>query len=205
MTLIIIILTAIVSILALNNDDWMYKLKFNAYNIRHHNEIYRFFTYGLVHADWMHMAVNLFVLYSFGGVVEHFYRELFAEKANFYFVLLYIGGIIFSTLASYVKHKDDPTYNAVGASGAVSAVLFASILLYPSGKIGFLFLPFEIPAVAFGLLYLIYSAYMAKKGRDNIGHDAHFWGAVFGMVFTLGLRPTLALDFIQKIQLMLIR
>jgi membrane associated rhomboid family serine protease len=198
MTWIIIILTIIISILSFSNDSLMGRLQFNAYRISHHNEIYRFFTYGFIHADWIHLAVNVFVLYSFGGIVELYYGQVFEEKSGFYFVLLYCGGILFSTLASFVKQKDNPYYNAVGASGAVSAVVFASILFNPSGSMMIFMLPFEIPAIVFGILYLVYSAYMAKKAQDNIGHDAHFWGAVFGIVFTLALKPGLAADFFDK-------
>lgn len=199
MTLVIIIITAIVSVLAFSDRGLMNRLQFNAYQVRHRNEVYRFFTYAFVHADWMHLAVNLFVLYSFGEVVEMFYGVVFTGKASFYYVLLYAGGIIFSTLASYVKQNNNPYYNAVGASGAVSAVVFASILLHPAGRIGFLFLPFDIPAVVFGVLYLVYSAYMAKRAKVNIGHDAHFWGAIFGIVYTLALKPSLAIEFFNKI------
>ncbi|MHC1707120.1 MAG: rhomboid family intramembrane serine protease [Bacteroidales bacterium] len=199
MTLIIIIITAIISLLALNDRSLMHRLQFNAYRVRHNNEIYRFFTYGFVHADWVHLAVNLFVLYSFGEAVDFFYGGVFNEKASFYFILLYSGGILFSTLPSYLKQKDNPYYNAVGASGAVSAIVFTSILFNPGGRIGFLFLPFDIPAIIFGVLYLIYSAYMAKRGQDNIGHDAHFWGAIFGIVFTLAIKPSLGSVFLAKV------
>ena len=104
-----------------------------------------------------------------------------------------------SVLPSFGKHKDDPAYNAVGASGAVSAVVFASILFVPLGKIYLFFVPIGIPAFIFGGLYLIYSAYMAKRAKDNIGHDAHFWGALFGIVFTIALKPKIFLYFIDQI------
>ncbi len=195
MSLIIIIVTSLISIYAFYNRGIFDRLKFNAYAIRHHGEGWRFFTYGLVHADWIHLFINMFVLYSFGNVVVEAYLFYFAAKGYMFYLLLYIGGIIFSVLFDYGKHKEDIYYNAVGASGAVSAVLFASILLHPAGKIMLFPIPFPLPSVVFGIFYLAYSAYMAKRGRDNIGHNAHFWGAVFGIAFTIALKPALAVQF----------
>jgi membrane associated rhomboid family serine protease len=199
MTLIIIIISSVISLFAFVNRDISQKLRFNAYAIKHYREWYRFFTYGLIHADYIHLLVNMFVLYSFGRLVETYFAYYFFGKANFYFIILYIGGIIVSVAPSYNKHKDNIYYNAVGASGAVSAVLFSSIIFLPTGGIRFLFIPFSIPAVIFGILYLFYSAYMAKRSRDNIGHDAHFWGAVFGIVFTIAMKPKLAILFLDQI------
>jgi membrane associated rhomboid family serine protease len=199
LNLAIIIITVIISISAFYNSGMLDRFKFNAYAIRHHGEGWRFFTYGLVHADWMHLFINMFVLYSFGNVVVDAYLFYFATKGYLFYLLLYIGGIVFSVLFDYGKHKDDAYYNAVGASGAVSAVLFASILLQPAGKIMIFPIPFPLPSVVFGVIYLVYSAVMAKRGRDNIGHNAHFWGAVFGIAFTIALKPALAGQFWQEI------
>jgi membrane associated rhomboid family serine protease len=123
--------------------------------------------------------------------VEQYYGYYFGLKGILYYVLLYIGGTALSTLPSYGKHKDDYSYTAVGASGAVSAVVFASIVFDPLNKIYIFLIPIGIPAIIFGILYLAYSWYMGKKNIDNIGHDAHFWGAVFGFVFTILLKPVL--------------
>lgn len=199
MTIIIIVLTSIVSLLAFNNSVWFDKLKFNAYFVKHSNEKYRLLSYGLIHADWVHLIVNMFVLYSFGRVVELFFTMHFEEKAYYYYGLLYLGGIALSVLAAFGKHKDNILYNAVGASGAVSAVVFSSIVLYPVGKITFIFLPIPISSPVFGLIYLVYSYFMSKKAQDNIGHDAHFWGAIFGVVFTIALKPELFLIFIKQL------
>jgi len=188
MVLLIIVTTALVSFLAFNRTDIFDKLKFNSYAINKHKEWYRFFSYGLIHADWMHLIINMFVFYSFGDIVLFFFKMHFGLAANIYFILLYIGGIGFSTLYDYGKHKDDSYYNAVGASGAVAAIVFSSILLYPQGEIYLFMIPIGIPAPIFGLLYLGYSVYMAKKGMDNIGHTAHFAGAIFGLIFTIAIR-----------------
>jgi len=199
LTIIIIIITVATSIMAFQNAATFYKMKFNAYLIHHNRQWYRFFTYALLHADWAHLLVNMFVLWSFGTLVERLFNFHFGNIATVYFLLLYVGGVMFSTLPSYGKHKNNDFYNAVGASGAVSAVLFSSIIMYPQGSIVFLFFPVPIPAWIFGILYLVYSAYMAKRGSDNIGHDAHFWGAVYGVVFTIALNPSFVPEFFRNI------
>lgn len=190
-TLIIIAVTVLVSIIAFGNHELFRRLAFNAYDIKHFKNSYRFLSYALIHADWIHLLVNMMVLYSFGRVVETYYEAYFGLKGVLYYLLLYIGGTALSTLPSYGKHKDDYSYTAVGASGAVSAVLFASIVFMPLGKITIFPIPIGIPAILFGPLFLIYSAYMNKKNIDNVGHDVHFWGAIFGFVFTIALKPEL--------------
>ena len=196
---IIIGITVIISIVAFNNPELFDKLKFNAYLIKEHKEYGRFFTYALVHAGWLHLFINMFVLYSFGDIVEQLLRSHFGYKGIMYFGILYVGGILFSTLFDFRKQKNNPYYNAVGASGAVSAVVFASILLYPSGSIYLFPIPFPIPSWIFGILYLIYSAYMGKRGAGNIGHNAHFWGAVFGIVYTIILIPGVVQHFFATV------
>jgi membrane associated rhomboid family serine protease len=193
-TNLIIAITAIISIIAFSNRELFRRLAFNAYDIKHFKNSYRFLSYALIHADWIHLLINMMVLYSFGRVTESYYGMYFGMKGILYYVLLYIGGTALSTLPSYGKHKDDYSYTAVGASGAVSAVLFASIVFVPLGKIVIFPIPIGIPAIIFGPLFLIYSAYMNKKNIDNVGHDAHFWGAIFGFVFTIVLKPVLIVD-----------
>ena len=198
-TWIFIIITAAVSIPAFSNKELFSRLRFNPYIIRETKQWHRFLTYGLLHADWAHLMINMFVLYSFGEQVEYFMKYYFGLKGNLYFVLLYVGGIFFSVVPAFEKHRNDSWYNAVGASGAVSAVVFSSIIFWPASKIMFLLLPIPIPAVVFGILYLVYSAYMSRKASDNIGHDAHFWGALFGVVFTIVIKPELASIFVKQL------
>jgi membrane associated rhomboid family serine protease len=198
-TWIIIIITAATSIPAFSNNELFSRMRFNAYIIRENKQWYRFFSYGFLHADWTHLLINMFVLYSFGEQVEFFMNHYFGAEGRLFYILLYAGGIIISTIPSYIKHKHDTWYNAVGASGAVSAVVFSSIIFWPNSKIMFLLIPIPMPAVLFGILYLVYSAYMAKRATDNIGHDAHFWGALFGVGFTILLKPELALLFVQQL------
>lgn len=200
MTIIIIILTIIVSIIAFYIPVLFDQLQFNAYAIRNRREWYRFISYGALHADWTHLLVNMLVLYSFGSTVEEGYRYLFATRGPFLYLSLYLGGLLFSTVFDYLKHRNNPNYNAVGASGAVSAIVFTSILFHPTGKIYLFFLPIGIPSVVFGALYLIYSAYMARRAKDSIGHSAHFWGAVFGLAYTVLLKPVLVIYFFDEIR-----
>jgi len=199
LTFIIIAATVIISVSAFNNIELFTKLKFNAYLIKYSNEKWRFFSYALVHSGWMHLIINMYVLYSFGGVVERFFTANFGSIGFLYYGLLYVGGVLFSTLIDFGKYKDDVYYNAVGASGAVSAVVFSSILVYPAGSIILFPIPFPLPSWLFGIVYLIYSAYMGKKGGDNIGHNAHFWGAIFGIVLTIIIVPNVIQDFFSTL------
>lgn len=199
MILAIIIITSVVSFMAFSNIQLFDRLKFNAWYIKHDKEWYRFFSYGLVHADWPHLLINMFVLWSFSSVVIQFFEFDFGNRAYLYFVLLYVGGILFSTLYDFAKFRDNIYYNAVGASGAVSAVVFSSIILYPAGKIAFIFIPIPIPSWIFGILYLVYSAYMGNRAKDNIGHNAHFWGAVYGIVFTFLINSEYSTRFYEQL------
>jgi membrane associated rhomboid family serine protease len=196
-TIVIAAITVLVSILAFNNRELFRRLAFNAYDIKHFGNHYRFLSYALIHADLMHLAINMLVFYSFGRLVESYYGLFFGTRGILYFILLYVGGTALSTLPSFGKHKDDFSYTAVGASGAVSAVLFASILFDPMNRIFIFPIPIGIPAFLFGVLYLGYSWYMDRKKIDNVGHDVHFWGAVFGFAFTLALKPALFLNLIR--------
>ena len=156
LTIAIIAVTAIISILCFNDASLMDKLKFNAYDVKHSNHWYRFFTYGFVHAGWFHLIINMYVLYYFGQVVETVFHLYFPAKFLLYFILLYLGGLLLSIIPSFGKNKNNVFYNAVGASGAVSAIVFASIILFPEGRISIFPIPIGIPAPVFGLLYLAY-------------------------------------------------
>lgn len=201
LTLIIIAITVIVSIIAMDNYSLKNKLMFNAYAIHRHREWYRFFSSGLIHADWLHLIFNMYSLYMFGGAVEHMYRSsyVFDEKGILFFVLLYVSALAMASFYSYEKHKNDSYYNALGASGAVSAVVFAYIVLAPTQKLMLFILPIPIPAYLFGLIFLGIEYYLGKRGQGNIGHDAHFWGAVYGAAFTVALKPSLLKSFIEQV------
>lgn len=199
MTIIILIITVVVSVSAIYNPLIFDKLKFSPYRTAHQKEVWRLITYGFIHADWMHLAVNMFVLYSFGNLVSAYFEVVFPGKDIFYYLLLYLGGIFISAAPAFGKHKDNIYYNSVGASGAVSAIVFSSIVFDPMNKIYLFFIPIGFPAILFGVLYLVYSAYMDKKGNDNIGHDAHFWGGIYGFALTIALKPSLFGHFLTQI------
>lgn len=197
MTLYIVVITVVFSLIAFNNSNFFYKAQFSPYLINQNKEWFRFFSHGLIHADWIHLFFNMYVLYSFGSATEFFYDEYFGSKGSLFFILLYIGALFTSSIPAYEKHKHNSWYKAVGASGAVSAVVFATILFSPLAPIGILFIPFGIPAFIFGFLYLGYSFYMAKKDADFIAHDAHFFGALFGIMFTILLDRQIGANFIN--------
>ena len=196
-TIIIIVITAFVSITSMENYTLKNKMMFNAYMIKHRKEWWRFFSSGLIHADWMHVIFNMYSLYLFGKGVEDGFNFLFEGKGVLFFILLYVGGLAMSSLYTYEKNKENIYYNALGASGAVSAVVFAYIVLDPTAKLMFLFLPIPIPAFLFGIIFLSVEYYLGKRGQTNIGHDAHFWGAIYGAVFTIILKPSLVTNFID--------
>ena len=202
MTFVFIIITCIVSILSFNNEQLFSKLQFNPYQVYHRKEYYRLLSHGFVHADWMHLLVNMFVLYSFGTAVESYFGQLEAagmmQYGKAWFAFMYLAAIIFASVTTLKKHKDDIFYNSVGASGAVSAVLFCSIFFNPWAKLGLYFV-IPVPAIIFGAGYLIYSQYMSKRGTDNINHDAHFIGAVFGFLFPLLIKVSFISIFINQL------
>ncbi|WP_372933796.1 rhomboid family intramembrane serine protease [Mariniphaga sediminis] len=195
-TWLIIGTTAAVSFLAFQNVALMEKLQFNAAQIVHRKHYYRLISHAFVHVSWTHLIVNMLVLFFFGRNVENYFSYFFGNKGEFYFVILYLGGMLVSNVWSLIKHQNDYYYNAVGASGAVSAVLFTFIFLDPWEKL-YLFAIIPIPGIVFGVGYLIYSYQMSKRKMDNVAHDAHFLGAVFGFVFPIILNPELFKRFIE--------
>ncbi|MBW7912356.1 MAG: rhomboid family intramembrane serine protease [Taibaiella sp.] len=194
-TIIIIAITVIVSLVAFSNEELLNKLIFYPAQMNTPGEYYRFITAGLIHADFIHLFFNMYVLYIFGENVEYVYTAYIGKP--YLFGVMYFLALIAASLPSFAKHRDNYYYRALGASGAVAAVLFSFVYYAPWTKL-YLFGVLPIPAIIFAALYLIYSAYAAKKGRDNVGHDAHFWGAVFGFVFTIIFDPSHGQVFIQQ-------
>lgn len=184
-TFIIIIITAAVSILAFNREQMKDDLLFWPYYINREGQYYRFITNGVLHADAMHLIFNMVSFYSFGMALENYlFKALFGELSRAMLAVLYITAIIVAVIPDYIKYKDKSFYRSLGASGAVSAIVFAAITIQPNMPIQFFFIPFKIPGFVFGICFLILSASLAKKGGGNIGHSAHFWGSVYGIVFT---------------------
>ena len=195
-TTIIIVLTSIISFLAFNNPRLMNALIFwpPAVSMRH--QYYRFVTCGFIHADIMHLAFNMFTLYFFGKALELYYMgDLGLE--HYYYPVLYFTALIVANIPSYLKHQDDYNYRSLGASGAVCAVLFAFILLRPWAPI--IVFVIKMPAIIYALLFLGYSIYMSRRGGDNVNHDAHLWGALFGILFTIAVHPSVIGSFLNEL------
>lgn len=192
-TYIIIAATCLVSYQAFNNEELFEKLSFKPYKVVHNKEYYRLITNGFVHADWTHLFFNMLTLYFFGRTQEQIFTAINGEMS---FILFYLLSIPASSLISLYQHKDDPRYSAIGASGAVNAILFSFILINPFSTIYIFVIP--IKAIIFAVLFLIYSSYMAKKNMDNIGHEAHISGAIFGVLFTILTIPNVINHFISQ-------
>jgi membrane associated rhomboid family serine protease len=201
-TIILIIITVAVSLLAFRDEELFSKLKFNAYMVYHRKQYYRLLTHGFVHADFWHLFINMFVLYSFGRYAESVFAMLadngIIKFAPLIYLLMYLAAIPFASSISLFRYKEQHWYNSVGASGAVSAVLFFCIFFDPWMRLQVYFM-IPVPGIIFAGLYLIYSQYMSKRGGDNVNHDAHFLGALFGFIFPLILKADLIKFFIDSL------
>lgn len=184
-TLIIIILTVIVSVTAFNNQKVIDDLIFYPPAVNKQKQWYRFVTCGFIHADVAHLAFNMYSFWMFGGVVENAFEQLYESKGKILYIVLYISALVVCLLPTYYKNLDNYYYRSLGASGAVSAVVFAYMFLAPMSEVGLLFIPIRFPAFLFGIAYLAISAYLDKKGGGNINHSAHFWGAIYGIIFII--------------------
>ncbi|MBN1950597.1 MAG: rhomboid family intramembrane serine protease [Bacteroidales bacterium] len=201
-TILLIIVTAVVSMLCFNSGDLFSRLQFNAYQVFHRKEVHRLLTHGFVHVNWWHLIVNMFVLYFFGRDVENTLMIMQSQGIVSSPKLLYLGfyltAIIVASTISLFRHKDHPFYNSVGASGAVAAVMFFSIFFSP-WRMLYLYGILAIPGILFAVAYIVYSQYMAKKGGDNINHDAHLLGAVFGFIMPLFIDLDMYRVFISQL------
>ena len=193
-TIAIIVITCLISFTAFNNEKITNDLIFWPPMIKNRNQYYRFVTSGFIHADVMHLAFNMITLYFFGRVMEEFF---ILKVGKLGFVLFYIAGIIVSEVPSYIKHRDNYHYRSLGASGAVTSVLFSFILLAPWATLSIFFIP--MPAIVFAVVYLAYTAYMNQRGGDYINHSAHLWGAIWGILFTFFMEPKVLPNFIEKL------
>lgn len=198
MTLYIIIITTLISLLCFNNKEAYHKLILNPYRVKNNKEWYRMLSSGFMHADFMHLFVNMFVIYSFGNAVEYYYSAAFGDLGKWIYVVLYLTAIVAANASTQFKYQNSSYYNSLGASGAVSAVVFASILFAPYNKI-YLYGIIGLPGILLGIIYLVYSYYMGKKQTDNTNHEAHFYGAVYGIAFTLVLKPKIFGFFISQL------
>ncbi len=197
-TILIIIITCLISYKGFTDRSFFEALKHHPVSEANNGEWYRMVSSGFLHADWFHLGINMYVLYEFGTLVETLYLDQYGDIAGrAIYLLLYVAMIILADIPSFIKHKNNRYYGAIGASGAVSGILFIFILFLPWAKLR-LYFAIPIPAIIFGVLYLGYSSYASKKANDNIGHDAHFYGALAGMALTAILIPRTLGVFIDQ-------
>jgi|SRR5579871_2695538 len=195
-TVIIIIITSLISFIAFSNLKLMDSLIFwpPAVSMRH--QYWRFITCGLIHADFMHLLFNMFTLYFFGKALENLYMGELGLQ-HYYFIILYITALIASNIPTYIKRKDDYNYRSLGASGAVCAVLFACILIRPWEEVWLYGI--RIPGLVYAVLFMIFSIYMSRRGGDNVNHDAHLWGALYGVLFTIAVDHEVFSTFLEQL------
>ena len=182
-TIVIIAANVVISLKGFDDRSFFERYKFNVGSIRRGEQI-RMFSSGFLHADTTHLFMNMFTLYFFADTVVN-------GLSNIYFTIIYIASLIFGNLLSLYFHKDEYWYSAIGASGAVTGILYSAILLRPDMSLYMFFVPIPIPGYVFGIGYLLYSIYGMKNRIGNIGHDAHFGGAIGGYLITLILKPSL--------------
>ena len=186
-----------ISIWAFSDRQILGKFIMSPYAVIHDKQWYRIISHAFIHADWAHLIFNMIALWSFGIAVEHYF-SMITDMPQIHFYLMYFGAIIFSSIPDLTKKKNNPDFLSLGASGGVSAIVFAAIFFDPWHLIYIFFLP--CPGIVFGVLYLIYSSYQSKKGGgDRINHDAHFYGSIFGLVYPLLIEPSIFQYFIDQL------
>lgn len=194
LTFALIAVTVLVSWLAFERPALLNRLILWPPAIDRSKQYDRLLTHGFIHADWSHLLFNMITLYFFGRVIE---REISALIGPIGFVLFYLSAIVIAILPTYLRHRHDPHYRSLGASGAVSAVLFAFILLRPWAMIYVFVLP--MPAILYAIGYVAYSFWMDRRGGDNINHSAHLSGAIYGVLFMLFMEPRVGAVFVQRL------
>ncbi|MFY7707707.1 MAG: rhomboid family intramembrane serine protease [Flavobacteriales bacterium] len=200
LTLIITAVTAIISYQAFNNYSLFQKLLFNPWSVKNRNEYYRVLSHTLVHSDFTHLAFNMITFFSFGSFLEQYFYALWGQqKGMILFLVLYIGGTIVASLPALRKHSDNSSYNAVGASGAVSAIMMAFMIMFPMAQLRFFFL-IPMPAYIGALVFFAMEHFLQKKGGTNIAHDAHIYGAMAGIIFTMVVDFDYLIMFFQQIR-----
>jgi len=198
-TVILICITVAVSFYTFNKPPLQGRLMMNPYLIKTKGEYYRFISSGFIHKDHMHLLWNMFSFYFFGTAVERDFSAVFGEGGIYYYAALYISAIVVSDIPTYLKERNNIGYNALGASGGVGSVIFVFIMLQPLQSIC-LYFAFCMPGFVFGAGYMAYTYYQGRKSKDNINHDAHLYGALYGLLFCLVAYPTSLLQFYQQVR-----
>ena len=196
--IILLISIGVVSYISFSNRELFHNLLFSPYRVSRDKEWHRFLSSAWVHGDMMHLFFNMFVLFSFGNLLESIFTSWFSNFGIGYYILLFVLSVIIAHLPTYLKEKDNYAYSSVGASGGVSGVLFACILIDPAMELK-LFLSIPMNSLVFGILYIGYTIYMSRKGQDNINHEAHLWGAIAGIAVTIVYRPSVVLEFVDSL------
>tara|TARA_S200000501_G_scaffold96251_1_gene89522 strand:- start:70 stop:693 length:624 start_codon:yes stop_codon:yes gene_type:complete len=198
LNLIIIVLTILVSINAQNNMNLYSQLMMKPYEVMKRRQYWRFLTSGFVHDGYSHLGFNMFTLYFFGGAVEQYFGYILGSASTIVFIFFYLSALIVSDLPGYFKNKNKPGYNTIGASGAVSAMVFASIIYAPLNKICF-FALLCLPGFILGIIFIIYSFTQSKNLSQNINHEAHLYGALYGIAFSIWVYPESLSIFLDQI------
>lgn len=186
-----------ISFLAWRDPGLMQKLIFSPYLVKERGEYYRFLTSGFIHADYIHLGFNLFVLWNFGEAMQYVFQNEFGDAWQIHFLALFLLGVIVSEIPTYLRYRTLPHYRSLGASGGVASIVFAFIFIFPLEKLYFFLIP--MPAIVYGVGYLFYCTYQDKRQADHINHSAHLWGSVFGVVYLIALKPVLVLYFIEQL------
>ncbi|MBF6598795.1 MAG: rhomboid family intramembrane serine protease [Fermentimonas sp.] len=186
-TIIIIVITSLISIRAFKDNELMSRLIFHPPAVKQGNG-YRLFSYGVVHADYTHLIFNMFTLYFFGPEIERTFKSVLGQTTgSVLFILLYLSALLVSIIPTYFKKKDNASYYSLGASGAVSAIIFAYVLINPMNYMGILFIPIMLPAFLFGIIFILISISLDKKQVGGINHSAHITGSIYGIIFTIAV------------------
>lgn len=184
-TIIIIIITVLISIAAFRNDKLMDDLIFYPPAVTQRKQYYRFITCGFIHADVGHLFFNMYALYLFGSITEDIFLAIFGGSGKLLYIVMYVLALIVCLIPTFQKNRNNPNYRSLGASGAVSAVVFAYIMFNPLAGVGLIFIPVFIPGFLFGIIYLVVSYWLDRKGGSFVNHSAHIWGALFGVIFLI--------------------
>jgi membrane associated rhomboid family serine protease len=198
-TVILICVTVAISFYAFNKRELQGRLMMNPYLIKTKGQYYRFISSGFVHKDHLHLLWNMFSFYFFGAAVERDFGSLFGKAGMYLFIVLYLSALVVSDIPTYVKKRNNATYNSLGASGGVGSVIFVFIILEPLQSIC-LYIAFCMPGFVFGAGYMAYTYYQGRKSKDNINHDAHLYGALYGLLFCAIVYPSSLPLFFQQVR-----